>query len=635
MSSSADTGGGRRDTARSRPAVRTRSDLGLDESLTGTPGRLAETLTAGDRLHSLLNAVLAIHGELELDSTLRRTVRVALDLVEADSGALTMFDPENGSPDSVVEGHDPMWPSRTTAPQEDEPDPSTELSVPVRVRDEVVGTLYVRGKRRGGDFSAGDRAVLRVVAATAGVAVENARLFERARVRGRWLEAVAALNAELLGGASLNRSLRRVVEIAKELSDADTTLLLLTEADGALSVGAVSDPIRHLDEGALVIPGPVLTDVLRMVEPVTLEDLGRETTSLPPSVSREFGPAVISPLRSAEGMHGLLVALRKNGATGFTRQQIAAVSSFAAQATFALRFADKRESERAVALLTDRDRIAQDLHDHVIQRLFAASMSLQGALRQTHDPRTAERIGDAMRRLDLTVKEIRTSIFELHSVGTGKNSLRRRLLDAVPVLPQGFPTLSVRIGGAVDTFVPESLGRDMEVVVREAVRRLVRQAQDDGTAAEITLDVEVDDAVRIDITVAGPISVPADSRWLEQLRRRSRDHGGKTVVDDHGGTVRLLWTAPLPTSDAAPPRRGGASERARAPLSEEVTSDPAHNRCGLTCCSPILGGGHHHDHSGFREPCGAGGATAGGGGHRRAPAGYDVTRCGARSRIDR
>jgi hypothetical protein len=252
-------------------------------------------------------------------------------------------------------------------------------------------------------------------------------------------------------------------------------------------------------------------------------------------------------------MHGLLVALRKNGATGFTRQQIEAVSSFAAQATFALRFADKRESERAVALLTDRDRIAQDLHDHVIQRLFAASMSLQGALRQTHDPRTAERIGDAMRRLDLTVKEIRTSIFELHSVGTGKNSLRRRLLDAVPVLPQGFPTLSVRIGGAVDTFVPESLGRDMEVVVREAVRRLVRQAQDDGTAAEITLDVEVDDAVRIDITVAGPISVPADSRWLEQLRRRSRDHGGKTVVDDHGGTVRLLWTAPLPTSDAAPP----------------------------------------------------------------------------------
>ncbi|WP_298181626.1 GAF domain-containing protein [Saccharomonospora sp.] len=552
MSSSADAGGRERHAVRFQPAVRERAGFEVDELLTGIRTHLTGILRDGDRLQSLLDAVLAVSGELEPDATLSRVVRAALDLVGARSGALTMFDAEGGPAETVSENLDPTQPSHEV-PQSREPDSRTALSVPVRVRGETVGTLYVDSKRDGRELSTDDRVVLRVLAAAAGIAVENARVFERSRVRGRWLEATATLNAELLGGASLDRSLRRIAEIAGELSDADATVVLLDEAGGALSVGAVSGPIRHLDDGTLLSPGPVLADVSRMVEPVVLDDLSEVATSLPSSVAREFGPAVFSPLRNDEGVQGLLVALRRRNATRFIRHEVSLVSSFATQATLALQFADKQESERTVALLADRNRIAQDLHDHVIQRLFAASMSLQGTLRQTNDPHTAERIGDAVRRLDLTVREIRTSIFELHSVGTSEDSLRRRLLDAVPALPRGYPTPSVRIGGAVDTFVPDSLGHDMEFVVREAIRKLARHVQESGATPEIALNVEVGDMATVAVTVGAPASIPPDLPWLEELRRRAHVHGGKVIVDDHDGTAGLLWTVPLPDLDISPP----------------------------------------------------------------------------------
>ncbi len=500
--------------------------------------------------------MLAVSGQLEFDTTLRRTVRAALDLVEARCGTLTVLNPEGGPPErvSVDLDHDTDTDTVVEVPHARDPESRTALAVPVRVREQAVGTLYVNNKRGGGEFSADDEIVLRSLAASAGVAVENARLFEQTRVRGRWLEAVAAVNAELLAGASPGRSLRRLAEVAGELSGADATVVLLDEGGGALSVGAVSGPVSRLAVGELIAAGGVLTDVLRTVEPTVLDDLRRADTPLPTSFTTAFGPAVVAPLRSAEGVKGVLLALRGRDATGFSRRERSLVTSFAAQATVALRFADKQEGERTIALLADRDRIAQDLHDHVIQRLFAVGMSLQGVLKGLRDPYAAERVRDAVQRLDQTVREIRTSIFNLHSLGTsGNDSLRRRLLDIASSPPDGAEVPSVRIGGALDTLVPERLGRDIEAVARQGIGQLARQATDRGSTPEIVLDVNVGDAVTVDIDVEGAGHVPTQSSWLEEIRRRADDHGGEVDVHAGDGAVRLVWTVPLPDAGTAPP----------------------------------------------------------------------------------
>ncbi|EID56067.1 GAF domain-containing protein [Saccharomonospora xinjiangensis] len=565
MPSSAETGGREQGTLRSTPATRQLAGLKLDELLAGVQARLTEISRTSDRLQSLLDAVLAVSAQLEFDTTLRRTVRAALDLVEARSGVLTVVNPEGGPPervamtldsdsesgsgsgesDSGTEGGDAAG-TVVDVPRARAPESRTALAVPVRVREETVGTLYVRDRRGGGEFSADDEIVLRSLAVSAGAAVENARLFEQTRVRGRWLEAVAAVNSELLAGASPARSLQRLADVAAELSGSLATVVLLDEG-GALAVGAVSGPVSGLSVGEVISASGVLTDVLRTVEPTVLDELSRADTPLPSAFAEEFGPAVVAPLRSAEGVKGVLLALRERGASGFSRPEMSLVSSFAAQATLALRFADKQEGERAIALLADRDRIAQDLHDHVIQRLFAVGMSLQGVVGDVGDAYAAGRIRDAVRRLDQTVREIRTSIFNLHSLGTSaSNSLRRRLLDIASSPPDGSPAPSIRIGGAVDTLVPEPLGRDIECVVREGIARLTRRRTGHGGIPEIVLDIDVGDTVTVEVTVGGVTAPPEGGPWLDEIRRRARAHGGEADVHSARGAVRLIWAVPLP-----------------------------------------------------------------------------------------
>ncbi|OQO93923.1 histidine kinase [Saccharomonospora piscinae] len=576
MSSSADAGGKQRDANESRPLIRELAGLKLDELLSGVQTRLAEISRTGDRLQSLLGAVLAVSGELELDVALRRIVRAALDLVHARACTLTVFDPDGGRPDTVTEvvdadgnelgelgqlgapGHVPgqaREPGEVTVPAARDPESRTALAVPVRVRDEVFGTLYVHSRRTGGEFRADDEIVLRSLAAAAGVAIDNARLFEQSRVRERWLGAVATVNSELLTGASPGQSLRRIAEVARELSGADAAVVLLDEGDGVLAVGAVSGPVRDLEAGAMLAAGPVLTDVLRTVEPTLLDDLGDAATALPASLTRRFGPTVVSPLRSAEGVQGLLVAVRGKDAAPFTRHDLSLASSFAAQATLALQFADKQDSDRTITLLADRDRIAQDLHDRVIQRLFATGMGLHGVLRQVHDPYAAERIGDAVRRLDQTVREIRTSIFNLHSTGGAGTGLRRRLLDIVSTLPEGAPVPSVRIGGAVDTLVPEQVGHDVERVVREAVGRLAREAREFGSAPDIVLDVDVGTVLAVDLTVerteGSKATAALPSAWADELSDLATAALGEVAVDKRDDLVRAVWTVPLPDPEGS------------------------------------------------------------------------------------
>ncbi|MEU7529461.1 GAF domain-containing protein [Saccharothrix sp. NPDC042600] len=545
--------------------------LRLDELLDEVRERLAEIASTRDKMQGLLDAVLAVGAGLELDSTLQRIVQAATELVGARYGALGVLGPREGLSEFVYVGIDAETRSRMGhLPQgkgllgllikdprairlhdlakhkasvgfpANHPPMHSFLGVPVRVRDEVFGNLYMTEKVDGADFTADDEVVLSALAAAAGVAIENARLFERSRMRERWLEATAEVNSVLLGGASPEDALRLITQRTRELSAAAVSLLVLVE-DGVLRVaaGGGSD-VEELVGAELPVAGSFVGEVVSSATPLMMDDLegrlwGRAV---------DVGPGVAVPLRTGATVTGVLVVAREKGSAQFGLDQVPLLASFADQAAVALEFAENQRARRLVDLLEDRDRIARDLHDHVIQRLFATGMSLQGALGSIQQPRVRERVEKAVKQLDETVLEIRTSIFDLQA-GDDVPGLRRRLLDLVSELTEPTAlTPAVRMTGTVDNSVPDDMAEDVEAVVREAVSNVVRHAR----AGTLTVTVEAADRLTVTVVDDG-VGIPDQvaRSGLRNLEDRAKRWGGtSTVVPEPGGGTRLTWHVDLP-----------------------------------------------------------------------------------------
>jgi len=418
------------------------------------------------------------------------------------------------------------------------------LGVPVRVRDAVFGNLYLTEKVGGGEFSTADVVVVEALAAAAGIAVQNADLFEQTRLRQRWLEATAEIRAELLAGATEEDALRLVAQRALELTPATmTTIMLGPDADGAFTVAAR----RGYQEdilGERVGPGNPLLGAVLENGSVMLAETGHEFI-LDPVARDRFGPVVTVPLQTPERVIGVLVALRGADEPPFQPAQVPLLRSFAEQAMLALELGDKNRAQRELAVFEDRDRIARDLHDHVIQRLFATGLSLQSTLRRSADSATQARIQQAVDDLDTTVREIRTAIFDLHTSGEGDaGGLRRRLLDTAAEAAAGSgiaPT--VRIAGAVDTLVPPEVGVHAVAVVREAVSNAIRH----GSPQEVVLTVEAGADLTVDVRDDGSGIDPEVARsGLLNLDGRARECGGELHVRRDGASgTRLTWRVPL------------------------------------------------------------------------------------------
>ncbi|WP_340681379.1 GAF domain-containing protein [Amycolatopsis coloradensis] len=565
---------------RPAPASAVLTGLRLDELLREVQERLGEIVKGRDRLQGLLDAVLAVAAGLELDSTLQRIVQAAVELVDAQYGALGVLDDEEGLSEFVHVGIDAETRANMGHLPEgrgllglliDEPRPvrvpdlsahpasvgfppnhppmSSFLGVPVRVRDKVFGNLYLTEKRGGAEFTADDEVVLQALAAAAGVAVDNARLFEQSRTRERWLAAVAEVNGELLGGASVTELLNLITDRVRELAEAEGVLILLTDtgmADaGSLSVTASSgERIDPLLGNSLSGGRAVLDEVVTERKARFIADLGAAfPTDEEPALS---GPAVAVPLIRAEVVvGGILIAGREKGARQFKAEQVPMLMSFADQAAVALEFAEKQRNQRLLDVLADRDRIAQDLHDHVIQRLFATGMSLQSVVPRVADDFARNRVAHTVEQLDRTVREIRTSIFDLHSSGAeAEMSLRRKLLDVVEeVTTEATVTPSVRITGAVDTLVGPELHEHAVAVLRESLSNAVRHSGAD----RITVGLEAGHELTVEVTDNGA-GIPAMGRrsGLDNLSERALRCGGTMEVTPvAGGGSRVLWRAPL------------------------------------------------------------------------------------------
>jgi signal transduction histidine kinase len=489
----------------------------------------------------LVEAMLVVGAGLDLDATLDRLVATAVDFVDARCGALAVL-AEDGALVRTVR-HDTGEPGGVA-------EGSPELEVSIRVRDTLFGTLHLIGRRggSGADFTADDESVIEALAAAAGLAIENAQLYDLSCRRQRWSEATSEVITQLLAGTDPGDVLQAIADRTLELSSADYTLIAVPEDARlpqhdlcALSVGVSAGfgvgslaglriPIHGTSAGAAFVD-----QVPRSVAVLDLD--------APPGSGVRLGPALMLPLRAADKVLGVLVAVRQAGAPAFDTHQLPVIASFADQAALALQLASNQWHLRELDVLADRDRIARDLHDHVIQRLFGVGLALQGTYRRVTSPEVSRRIGDSIDQLHEIVNEIRTAIFDLHTSTEGVPRLRQRLHGAITELTgDDGPLTTVRLAGPLD-LVPTDLAEHAEAVVREAVSNAVRHAD----AANLAVAVSVRDDLIIEVTDDGT-GLPTSfiHSGLANLRRRAERVGGQFALERvvPSGT-RLRWSAPL------------------------------------------------------------------------------------------
>jgi signal transduction histidine kinase len=554
------------------------SGMRLTELVDEVQQRLTSMARAQARIQHLLDAFLSVSTGLDLPSTLRRIVESACDLVDARYGALGVLRQGGGGlaafihvgigdelaarMGSLPEGKGVLGqlitepyplripdlskhPSSVGFPPH-HPPMKTFLGVPVLVRGDVFGNLYMTEKRHG-QFTAEDEAVLTALAGAAGIAIDNAHLYEESEIRRRWLAAVADVRALLLEAPSAADALGLIAERIADLTQADATWLLMGPApdSGAYTISAQSGEGLHDLIGEEFAPGdsPVLDAVDQAGGVVTLDLSVMAYDTRNPHI--DWGPCIAIPLRGAHTDSAVIIAARKAGAAPFDESVTPLVTAFADQASAALDVAARQRLARQLDVYEDRDRIARDLHDHVIQRVFAAGLALQAVLPRVSDPQVHGRIQSVVRQLDDTVRDIRTTIFDLQTTDTvdSGGSLRRRLLDIVTETADGILQPTVRMSGAVDSLVTGELAADVEAVVREGMSNAARHSG----AGHVTVTLDVADEVVVEILDDGHGIDPRAARsGLRNLEQRARQHGGEVVVEalPEGGT-RLRWSARL------------------------------------------------------------------------------------------
>ena len=423
----------------------------------------------------------------------------------------------------------------------------TFLGVPVRIRDEVYGNLYLTEKARGQPFSEDDEVLAQALAAAAGIAIDNARLYEQSRTRQSWVEATRDIATQLLSGVDPAQVFHLVATEALKLTgaevavvavpaDTDTPLTDVTELVVVETAGGSKDAVAT----SIAVEGSTVGRVFQQRTP----HRGNATDAEFGAFLDEPGPILVLPLRATDTVAGVVIALRPRGAPPFTDEHLDMMATFSDQAALAWQLAVTQRRVRELDIISDRDRIARDLHDHVIQRLFAIGLALQGTIPRTRSLEAERRLGDSVNDLQEVIQEIRTTIFDLHGGAAGTTRLRQRLDEAVAQFGGPDVRTTVQIVGPLSV-IESPLADHAEAVVREAASNAVRH----GGATELTVRVTVDDNLSIEVLDNGcGIGDDVTTSGLTNLRSRAEDSDGTFSVakaDAGSGTV-LRWSAPLP-----------------------------------------------------------------------------------------
>jgi signal transduction histidine kinase len=551
------------------------SRVHLDELLQELLDRVGEIVASRERLRALLHAVVAIGSDLELRSTLERIGAAACELAGARYGALGVIGPDGKLIEFITHGIDPetraaigdlptgrgvlglliedprpvRMPDITQHPQSygfppNHPPMHTFLGVPIRIRDQVFGNLYLAEKQGATEFTEDDEQIVVALAAAAGVAIENARLYALASRRQQWLAATAEITNVLLGDVQRTAALRLVARRAREVAEAYAVLVLLyDEETGQLTVEVVdADEEAGVSELAgVVLPAAntAFSEVVIAGAHAMVEDLGK---AAPWPIAVTTGPALIAPLATSQALHGLLVAAQSPGEHRPPDDDQPLLTSFAGQAALALERATAQEEREQLVVLEDRERIARDLHDVVIQRLFATGLQLQTAATLATRPEVAARINTSVDELDTTIRDIRSAIFELRSPVAAELRTDIRATVEAAAESLGFrPRLE--LSGPIDSAVPQDIRPDLLAVVQEALSNVVRHSH--ATAVDVSVSV-ADGLVRVVVRDNGVGAAGAiEHGGLINLRERATRHRGTFVIDamEPTGTV-ATWSVP-------------------------------------------------------------------------------------------
>ncbi|QKV93845.1 GAF domain-containing protein [Streptomyces sp. NA02950] len=526
---------------------------------------LSTELTA--RLPRLLEAMRSIGTGLELRTVLDRIAETAAELAGARCAVIGVDDAAGQGLAGVVSY------GATEADRErcaalfaglppgahpagfllDHPLPHSFIGVPIRVGEETFGHLCLAEKRSGGEFTVSDLHMVKVLATEAGIAIGNTRFHEASRQRERWIEGSVAVTHSLLSGDAEN-ALAVVAEKARQLARAAAGVVLLPEASGGLRIVAADteDPSALL--GTVVPARSPAVPRLLAGKPVFLDDPAARPRLITGVLGR-YGPSMMLPLSSGDRVLGVLATPRAPGARPFTAAERTLAGQFAAQAAVALVLAEAQRDRERVAVLEERDRIARDLHDLVIQRLFATGMTLESAQRRSETPEVREQIERAVVELGAAIQEVRTAIFTLRQgpVQTPAG-LRARVLREVgaAAVPLGFqPSLS--FVGAVDARVGEPAGANLIAALREALSNVARHAR--AGRVEVVVDATARlprgrAGVRLTVADDG-VGVPAGGRrsGLANLVRRAESLDGSSGLGpglgEGGRGTAVVWEVPL------------------------------------------------------------------------------------------
>ncbi|NEE00660.1 sensor histidine kinase [Phytoactinopolyspora halotolerans] len=553
--------------------------LPLDELLTEVQTRLQAVVAARDGVHSLLEAVVAIGRDLELETVLGRIVESATNLVDCrygalgvigDDGQLAQFIPVGLSEEEIARIAE--WPHgrgllgmlikepQALRLQEISDHPESYgfppghppmrnfLGVPIRVRDEVFGNLYLTEKNGDRDFDEQDETIVSALATAAGIAIENARLYDETRRRETWLNASAELTQALLSGTELDEAFRLVARRAREMAGADTSVVAVP--GGAMDLMTVlavdGERAEQLADVEFSSTGTLAGAVMEAGEPRAVNEL-RTGGEPSPLVERlPSGPGLIVPLGTKQHARGVLLLSKRRGGSPFYPATLRMLSAFADQAAVVLELADARKETERHGLVDDRERIARDLHDVVVQRLFASAMTLTAAVRLIDRPEVAERVQRTVDDLDTTIKQIRSTIFALQPARESATAtLRGRVVALVESATEqlGFAP-SLQMEGLLDTAVTEDVEQDLTAVLQESLSNVARHAQ----ASKVNVRLAVSDGtlrLQVEDNGVGVPERPRRSGLANMAERADRRDGSFDVQSEKGAGTMLRWQVPV------------------------------------------------------------------------------------------
>jgi signal transduction histidine kinase len=540
--------------------------------------KFASVNAAQDRKDVLLEAGLTLASELSLPIVLQRIVDLAAQVTDARYGALGVIGEGGELVEFITTGLSAKQrraigalprgrgvlglliqrpkviritnladhPKSVGFPA-NHPPMKSFLGAPVQAMGKVFGNIYLAEKRGDSKFSREDEESVVILATQAGAAIANASLYAETRQRERWLAALRDITAEILAGTDADSLLAGIAEHARDLAGADSaTIVTGTSTLGQLVVAAAVGAQAAQVRGRSVPASRSISGaVMKSGRPLVTKNASEDSSAYQPIMRLgRVGPAIFVPLRIRGRATGSLMVANLKGGRRFDSETVRLVETFADQASVAMEYVRAQADVQRLGLMEERERIAKELHDGIIQSLFAVGMNLQGTALMSSSPETVARVERAVGELDNVIRDLRNYIF-----GLRPGILADRQLDqALRALGE---EVRVNSGSSVVVAVDSDLaarlsGRSHEIVqlTREALSNVARHANaknsmvrlvQTGRRAVLTIE---DDGSGFDTRRV------STGYGLRNMRQRASALGGNlriTSKDAQGTSLRITF----------------------------------------------------------------------------------------------